>query len=128
MTCYWDGIISTLHDQDFSLFNETKPCNIVNLIEFLKRNNRRTENVYWNQSKLIEKQLSENVEHVKDYNIGGIGCGYDCSVCDPFLLLVSELFNLNIQHNYNGYVMNYSVDNPRRIVRYQSDCGHFWAS
>ena len=31
-------------------------------------------------------------EHIKEYNQNTISQGYLCSTCDPFLLLLSELF------------------------------------
>ena len=81
--------------------------------------------ITWNGETLTKKQLQENYDHIIDFNPNTIGNGYDCSVCDPFLLLVCYLFNVNIDHNYNGYLMKYRANNNARILRFSSNTGHF---
>ena len=57
-----------------------------------------------------------------------INSGYLCSVCDPFLILICELFELEIEHLYMGNVMKYrniGGGGNRRVIKFTSDQGHF---
>jgi hypothetical protein len=126
MTCFWDGILKRLSNEDFKKFNINKPRN-KDFVVFLKNHNTKTTNVKWNNEKLTEKQLEENFTHIKDFNINSIGGGYLCSTCEPFLFLVSHLFNVNINHNYCGHVMKYRINDTNRILNFKSNKGHFSA-
>ena len=97
MTCFWSGILSSLNTDDFNYINEPSKPNIKNFIELLKRNNIDTKNVLWQNTKLTPKQLEENKEHIRDFNIENINSGYLCSICDPFLLLIACIFKVNIE-------------------------------
>ena len=107
MTCFWDALRSRLHlnksNQEF--------------IQHLKNNNK-TVSVLWNGEILSKKQQEENIEHIRDFNENSINNGYDCSICDPFLILVCELYNVNINHSYNGYNMKYTKDNSQRTLNF----------
>ena len=124
MTCFWDGILKRLSNEDFKKFNINKPRN-KDFVVFLKNHNTKTTNVKWNNEKLTEKQLEENFTHIKDFNVKSIGGGYLCSTCEPFLFLVSHLFNVNINHNYCGHVMKYRINDKNRILNFKSNKGHF---
>jgi hypothetical protein len=124
MTCFWDGILKRLSNEDFKKFNINKPRN-KDFVVFLKNHNTKTTNVKWNNEKLTEKQLEENITHIKDFNVKSIGGGYLCSTCEPFLFLVSHLFNVNINHNYCGHVMKYRINDKNRILNFKSNKGHF---
>ena len=56
--------------------------------------------------------------------------GYDCSICDPFLILICELFIININHIYLGNKIDYTnkknVFNNNYTITIQSDKGHMW--
>jgi hypothetical protein len=95
---------------------------------FLKRNNRYTPDVTWQGERLTPKQMQENVEHVRNYNPDHVGYGYLCSTCDPFLLLVSQLFRVNIEHQYLNTIIRYRYGCPcgrTPVLRFRSDHGHF---
>ena len=125
MTCFWDGILHHLKDEDFQrIFQINKPNN-KNFVELLKTNLRKTKDIIWNGYTLTDKQLEENYEHVKDFNINSIRSGYLCSICDPFLFLVCELFRVDINHKYCGYNMTYRVKNPTKTLNFKSNSGHF---
>ena len=125
MTCFWDGILHNLNDDDFQrVFQVNKPNN-KNLIKLLKDNNRKTKNINWNGEIFSEKQLEENFIHIKDFNEKFIGNGYLCSTCDPFLLLVSQIFKINIYHNYCGNKLNYQCKGATKTIRVKSNRGHF---
>ena len=125
MTCFWDSILNTLTNNDFKPFGYSKMPNL-EFVLFLKKHNKKTKNVTWNSEKFTEKQLEENFTHIKDFDHRTIRNGYDCSICDPFLTLVAELFNLTITHNYMGHVMRYDNTQSTRTVNYGSNTGHFY--
>ena len=105
------------------------PANARELVVLLKHFNRKTPCVRWNGTVLSAKQMEENREHIQDFDSNSIYGGYDCSICDPFLLLVTDLFDIEIRHRYLGtHVMIYQPCEKleiRRVIRFTSDRGHF---
>tara|TARA_B100000925_G_scaffold291209_1_gene278484 strand:+ start:317 stop:706 length:390 start_codon:yes stop_codon:yes gene_type:complete len=127
MTCFWTGIISSLSIDDFAYIGIEHKPSIPDFIKILKNKNIKTNNLDWNKSKLTERQLEENLTHINDFPINTINSGYFCSTCEPFLLLISEIFSINIIHNFNGTIINYTnKKHSRKTVKYKSDTGHFW--
>ena len=125
MTCFWDGILNTLTDRDFEKFKFRKMPNS-EFVLFLKKFNKKTRNVIWNNEKFSEKQLDENFTHIKEFDFRSIRNGYDCSSCDPFLILICEIFAVSIDHNYRGNMIKYRNVNSKRILRFGSNSGHFY--
>ena len=95
MTCFWDGIIQSLTLKDFQKFGLKSKPKAKQLVKFLKKKNVETPLIKWNNEILIPKTLKENKTRIKDLDINSIKHGYDCSSCEPFLLLVSKLFIVN---------------------------------
>ena len=124
MTCFWDGILNRLTHEDFKQFNIQKPKN-KEFVLFLKSRNKQTRNVSWNDESLTKKQLEENFTHVKDFDVNTIKGGYFCSTFEPFLFLVSQLFQVNINHNYCGHMIQYRINEEDRILQFTSNKGHF---
>lgn len=106
---------------------KTKP-KPAEFVELLQANNEKTIDVIWNGSELTPKQLEENVEWVKSLNVKTINHGYFCSTCDPYLLLVAQIFRLNIIHTYLNHAINYTYTgaNHNGTVKVASNRGHFW--
>ena len=130
MTCFWDGILNRLTQEDYALVGFYPAKNPRELIKLLQYLNRETPCCTWNDTKISEKEIKENFEHVRSFNPMSISDGYDCSTSDPFLFLVSELFSLEIHHTYLGRIMRYKPCcnvQTRRIIRFGSDHGHFFA-
>ena len=127
MTCFWKGLIQGLNKPvlHYSL-NRAKPKE---LIYVLKMKNTKTTNVLWNNQQLSNQQMSENIEHVRSLDANNINYGYLCGTCDPFLLLVCELYCINILHDYNGSKITYThkLNKKGKILQFASDRGHFWA-
>lgn len=129
MTCFWNGILAALDVQSinntFGTKSKTKP-NPRQFAQQLKNKNTKTTYVKWNGKPLTDKELEENFEAIKCYNISTIGRGYDCSCCDPFLLLVSQLFKVNISHRFNNANIRYTFKDTKKTLNFASNRGHFW--
>uniref|UniRef100_A0A6C0KIY3 Uncharacterized protein n=1 Tax=viral metagenome TaxID=1070528 RepID=A0A6C0KIY3_9ZZZZ len=124
MTCFWDGILNRLTEEDFKQFNIKKPKN-KEFVLFLKKHNQQTTHVSWNNESLTKKQLEENFTHVKDFDVNTIGGGYFCSTFEPFLFLVSQLFQVNLNHNYCGHMIQYRINEKNRVLQFRSNKSHF---
>ena len=128
MTCFWNAIISSLKDEDKKILNVNGRIFPKRMVEILKSKNQETNNVTWNNEKLKERQIKENIEHIKELDINKINNGYLCSTCDPFLILLAETLKVKIKHNYNGTVIIYNnIEKERRIINLCSDRGHIWS-
>lgn len=137
MTCFWDGLIRsfTVKRLNEVLGGKGKPSP-QQFVKLLKHNNVKTVDVLWNDEELRDQELQENFDRIKELNIQSINRGYDCSGCDPFLLLISQLFKVDIFHTQQKlrYVgggtikyTNKSVGNNKKIIKkYGSNSGHFW--
>jgi len=126
MSCFWDTLIKNIKKDDLTnILNitTTKPLDFCN---GLKGMNCKTENVLWNGGRITEKQYEENIEWINEYQTNTISNGYDCSIFDPFLFLITEIFQIEIQHHYNGTFIQYQYKNPRYSIKIQSNKGHMW--
>ncbi len=127
MTCFWDGILNGLQKTDLNLYdisNKNKEA----FITFLKSKNSYElfKKVRWNGFLLKEQEIKEHIEMIKNYNIKGIYNGHLTSTCDGFLLLITSLFKLNINHRYLSCLIRYKYDgNSRGIMNVSSNRGHF---
>ena len=123
MTCFWDSILSSLSDEDLQILGTNRKRE--NLITVLKEKNKITTSL-WLGNDLSSKERKESFDAVKDYNIKGIYNGHLTSICDYFLLLISDLLNLSIEHRFLHTNINYSpIGNVRRHIRFKSNSGHF---
>lgn len=127
MTCFWDAIVQSLNKQDFLLLGEKNfKLNKISLINFLKKNNKKPQDVLWQNQTLKKQELDEHVEAVKCYNINGIRRGHLTSTCDSFLLLICQLFRININHRYLRNIIQYKTKHkPRKVLNFRSNRGHF---
>ena len=130
MSCFWDAVLNKLKIEDLNKLNYSGKPGPKEFADLLKKHNIITENVLWNSQLLTKKQCEENYEHIKDHQSSKINQGYDCSICDPFLILICELFIININHNYLGNKIDYTnkknVFNNNYTITIQSDKRHMW--
>lgn len=100
---------------------------VESLIEYLRKKNRPTKKVKWNGEKLRPQLLQENIQHIGNFSAARetLNAGYDCSTCDPFLLLVAQLFRVTIYHNYNGNHIWYKRKHARQVLCFSSNKYHF---
>jgi len=126
MTCYWDSLYSQLDLEDYKFIGANKPNNIEDLIRLLKSKNKYVDNITWQKEKLSFNEKKEHYTAVDVYDIKGIKNGHLTSVCDSFLLLVCELFNVSIHHRFLNTLINYdNLKNSRKILQFSSNGGHF---
>tara|TARA_B100001093_G_C26852261_1_gene1025642 strand:+ start:2752 stop:3141 length:390 start_codon:yes stop_codon:yes gene_type:complete len=127
MTCFWDGILQALDTSDFQVVGCNNRLNRQQLINLLKTKNVEIEDVTWNGNKLTRQEMKEHFNAIKDYNINNIYQGHLCSPCDSFLLLISQLFNVNIKHLYLNVNIEYKNEKvQRKTLKFASNHGHFW--
>jgi hypothetical protein len=127
MTCFWDGILQALDTSDFQVVGCNNRLNRQQLINLLKTKNVEIQDVTWNGKKLTQQEMKEHYKAIKDYNISNIHQGHLCSSCDSFLLLISQLFNVNIKHLYLNVNIEYKNQKvQRKTLEFASNRGHFW--
>tara|TARA_B100000900_G_C20572030_1_gene713628 strand:+ start:115 stop:498 length:384 start_codon:yes stop_codon:yes gene_type:complete len=124
MSCFWDNILISLNDEDYNYIGLSK-MNNYNFIRFLKNMNEEVNEVLWNDIKLTDKQIEENLIHIDDYPVKEIENGYLCSICDPFLLLICHLFRVNIEHIFLDTKQMYTIRDARRTIQFKSNESHF---
>jgi len=124
MTCFWDSILTCLKEDDYRFANIGKG-NLKHFITQLKLRNKPMKSIQWQRENLREQEIKEHMEAIKDYNINGIHGGHLTSICDSFLLLICELFHINIIHRYLNINISYSHPNPRKTLKFNSNKGHF---
>jgi|UniRef100_A0A6C0AKI5 hypothetical protein len=127
MTCFWDGIIQALDISDYKHIGGNNRLNKEQLINLLKNKNKLVK-TNWNNEILTKQEKDEHFTHIKDYNINKIRQGHLCSVCDSFLLLISDIFDVNIHHKYLNINIRYTIERPRKTLMFSSNRGHFWKS
>ena len=124
--CFWLGLLSKLTNDDFHYaFKQNKP-NIDIFINLLMDNNVYTKNIKWQNHYLTDYELKENFNHIQDFDKSTINKGYDCSSCDPFLLLITHLFQITLIHQYCGHSIIYDSKSPRKKINYFANTHHFW--
>ena len=125
MTCVWKGILDCLKKKDFNKFKLDRKPKELEFVKLLKFKNRLCNSIICQETPLSKQFLDECFEAVKCFNEHSIYSGYYCSTCDPFIILVSELFNINIIHLYCGNIIHYKNKNAMGTIRVKSDRGHF---
>ena len=129
MSCFWNSLISSISKDDkIKYFDDHKiHLNPKNLVVILKNLDIKTPNIIWNSKDLTEKQMIENYNAIKEYDINSIQSGYYCSTFEPFLFLLAEYLEIDIFHNYNGNIMHYkNKNNCRYSIKIRSNLGHCW--
>lgn len=129
MTCFWDGIISSLDSGDFSYVGIPPPqqqqITKIKFIKLLKKKNRKA-NTKWQKMDLSRKEKNEHFSAISSYDINNISNGHLTGVCDSFLLLICDMFGVNIEHCFLNTKIIY--ENPigcRKTLKFISDNGHF---
>ena len=126
MTCFWDGIISSLDKDDLNILCLKNKPTPRELSTILKNLNKKTPDILWEKQPLRINEIEENFIHIRDFSNITITSGYLCSVCDPFLCLLTDILCVNISHTYLDNTFCYTKKDARKTLYYKSDRGHFW--
>lgn len=121
MTCVWQALLAGMPADVFECGRKPTPLLFV---KALKLANRATSSVRINGALLRPSELRENEEAVKAFKEDTIHSGYFCSACDPFLILVSDVYRVNITHRFLGSSIEYRTPGATRHIVVQSDSGH----
>ncbi len=131
MHCFWEALIKYIKLDDmvdvlqYKNGSNKKPTPH-EFVELLKNKSIYTENITWNNELITCQQLQENFFAINQFNVNSIDNGYYCSIFDPFLFLICELFSVSIEHNYNGNIIHYkNTLNSKYYLKFKSDTGHF---
>ena len=137
MTCFWDGILTSLKFTGNAQLETIS--NRFDLIKYFKEiGSEPTDeliddicNVAINNEKLSKQQVTETIDAIKNFNIDSIYFGYYCSTCDPFLILFAALSKCTIQHKYVNNLITYKFEITNNIaknivLRFESNSSHFW--
>lgn len=116
MTCFWDSVIRGLHWS--SAQKDNAPATF---ILFLKEQNHETDLVIVNHQSLKKQEKKENYEAIKNLKLED---GYLCSISDPVLCLLSEIFKINIRHDLNGYTTLYQYPHAIQMLHLSSSSSH----
>lgn len=130
MTCVWKGLINGLHKNNLlkRIYFQNKPSP-QEFVICLQKYSIKTYNVTWNGENLSDQLLDENFKRIHEFNINFINNGYDCSSCDPYLLLVCQIFRIHIDHYFNKNLIKYRYKFPikeTKTLTFYSNTGHFW--
>lgn len=125
MTCFWDGILKSLKKDDFDFIGEIKETNY-KFVELLKKRTLPMRDVLWQGQKISEREIQEHLNAINDYDINNISNGHLTSTCDSFLLLICQLFYVDIIHYYMNHEIYYKYNGiSRKTLRFSSSNGHF---
>tara|TARA_B100000686_G_C16634879_1_gene886729 strand:- start:664 stop:1047 length:384 start_codon:yes stop_codon:yes gene_type:complete len=127
MSCFWTTLLNKIKKEDIheilGLYNPT----LNDFVDALKSKNCKTENVLWNMEELNNQAKEENIKHIKEYDTHTISNGYLCSTCDPFLLLITELFHIEIIHHYTKSIITYQNNiSNNYTIKIHNNQGHMW--
>lgn len=116
MSCVWIGIIDAL-GLDMSPYE---------LLDHIKDNNIDTKDMLWNNTFFTQQIQEENKTHISNLTYETIKNGYLCSSCDPLFLLIGQLYNVTIMHEYMHINITYKNINANRIINLKSNKHHLW--
>lgn len=137
MTCFWDAILAKLPKETIQKWlgdiygastGVSPKHTFINMLK-ARVEDVNINDVIWNDVQLSSTEISEYIQWIREYDVGGIEQGHDTSVCDPFLVLICHIFIYDIDHAYNGVTLRYRNTNNRNTDRrlfLTSDRGHMW--
>jgi hypothetical protein len=127
MTCFWTGVVSALTHEDLVLLGNPPTNNLPAFIRRLQELAPTAEfNIRWQSAALTEKEIQEQKEAIRDYNISNIGQGHWTSACDPFLCLLADVLQVKIDFMYMNHMIVFeSTKTPRKTLQFAASNSHF---
>lgn len=104
MTCVWDSLMRGLKYRNniYEFVNELKSYNNKDLLK------NEWANIKCNNEDLNLQMYEENKSHIESIDIKNLNNGYDCSTCDPLLILICGMYCVNIDHYYLHNKISYT--------------------
>jgi len=125
MSCFWDTLINKINKNDIHNVLKIDNINPTNFAKELIKKNKLVNTILVNNKETTKNQQKENYEHIKDYDISTINDGYNCSTFDPFLILISDLFSITINNNYDNNLIIYKpIAHSRYIIELKNNKSH----
>lgn len=127
MSCFWDALLTKIPDDSYKLIGVEKPKSAAEMLKLLQLFNVMTINVSWQGEIMYLNELQENYRWVETYS-DKVTAGTLVSSQSPFLMLVCQLFKLNIDHIYNGHEIKYiycADDKLNKKLLFKASKTHF---
>ena len=152
MTCVWDSVFASLTAEDYSRAGLPRPANRELLAQMLRaqRGTAKLSEVRWQGEELSAKFVEECREYTQFFTVqtpfielDRTQCvargGYLLSSCDPLLIYVCAVLDVNIVHRFGGTTyrgsegvvrvpraeMRYEIDGAVRTLTFRSSDSHF---
>lgn len=133
MTCFWDGIVRSLDENDYKKLSiqktNSKIQNITNIINSIKNmNSSHNISILWQGKEITNKEKQEIHDSIKEYNIRGIQQGHLTSFCDPFLCFIASFLYHRIHFSYMNHKVIFEPKETNKIrkdVFYSANNRHF---
>lgn len=122
-TCFWDSLIHQLRTH--RLVPST--MNPHEFLALLQTRNTKSVNVFWQEAQPSEQQMMENLVWVDEYNVDQINDSHLGGACDPFLLLVCELYHVTISDmvlNHRVMYVHRDANEYTPILKLNTSQGH----
>lgn len=120
MTCFWDSVIAGL-TQAVPMFSFPTPRA---LVARLKDLNTLPVDVTIDGVGLDDMEQRENVEAITCLDPESLSEGYLCSTADPVLVLVCQVFRINVTHDLAGCTTAYWHPAATRVIHLRSSRSH----
>lgn len=122
MTCVWDAFLAGIPRNIISQYLHN--INPIEFVKLLQSNNKKTNNIIINNAVLSQKEIEENYDAIQNFNVNSIYGGYLCSTSDPFFILLCDIFQCSIHHNYINNLIKYEITNPKFTLHLHSSHSH----
>lgn len=129
MSCFWIGLLDLIDTQSINSVLGFQPFKITPdiFVTLLKSKNKLVYSVSCNGEYPSSQQQHEQLAAIESIESSNVENGYLCSAFDPVLFLISDLFNVDIDHNYLGVTISYKCLKARQKFYFASNSGHFWS-
>ena len=125
MACFWNGLIKMLLKEEL-ISRKIDAEHLLSIVKYFNDQNmqRRRHTVEINGKCPTKKQMMENYHRIMYIN--SVNDGYDCSSFDPVLIIICEIYRVNIEHDFVGNVVTYFRKKNKKTIKVFSNKEHFY--
>ncbi len=120
MSCFWSGLINILNRN--GLINNVTPDELLGIVKYFNKRNCKVSVNGVKPTLIMQRENIKRINEIKDTNNG-----YDCSSFDPVLMLICKIYKVNINHNFNGTLIKYTMKTNNKEIVVHSNLSHFWS-